>query len=142
MADLEKENKLRIVEGNRILVNLPGKKHKGRNLFTTLVHGDLDLELDFLMAKGSNSGIYVQGMYEVQLKDSWGVQHTSSAENGGIHERWEESRAEARKGYPGYTPRQNVRKAPGLWQHLKISFQAPRFDASGDKIEMPVLGLN
>jgi hypothetical protein len=28
-----------------------------------------------------------------------------------------------------------VSLAPGLWQHLKISFQAPRFDAAGKKTE-------
>lgn len=29
----------------------------------------------------------------------------------------------------------NASKAPGTWQHLKISFQAPRFDANGNKTE-------
>ncbi|MFN3489522.1 MAG: hypothetical protein ACK4YV_10330 [Emticicia sp.] len=33
-------------------------------------HGDLDL--DFMMAKGSNLGIYLQGRYEIQLFDSLG----------------------------------------------------------------------
>jgi hypothetical protein len=37
---------------------------------------------------------------------------------------------------PGsYAPRQNASRAPGLWQHLKISFQAPRFDRDGNKTE-------
>ena len=135
VADLEKVNKLEVEEGNGILVNLPGKKSRGEDLYTRLEHADLDLELDFLMALGSNSGIYLQGMYEVQLKDSWGVQNVSAAENGGIYERWDESRPEGQKGYQGYAPRQNVGRAPGLWQHLKVSFQAPRFDSLGNKTE-------
>jgi hypothetical protein len=43
--------------------------------------------------------------------------------------------AKGMEGYEGYAPRQNASRAPGLWQHLKIFFQAPRFDAAGKKIE-------
>jgi hypothetical protein len=87
-----------------------------------------------MMAKGSNSGIYLQGRYEVQLLDSWGVKNAASGDNGGIYERWDESRGKGKEGYGGYSPRQNASRAPGLWQHLKISFQAPRFNARGQKI--------
>jgi hypothetical protein len=104
-------------------------------LLTNLQHGDLDLELDYMMAKGSNSGIYLQGRYEVQLLDSWGVKNSKYSDNGGIYERWDDSRGKGQEGYEGYAPRQSVSHAPGLWQHLKISFQAPRFDASGKKTE-------
>jgi hypothetical protein len=36
--------------------------------------------------------------------------------------------------FEGNPPRQNACLAPGLWQRMEISFQAPRFDASGKKI--------
>lgn len=36
--------------------------------------------------------------------------------------------------WEGRAPRQNACLAPGLWQHIDISFQAPRFDAAGKKI--------
>ncbi|WP_242916486.1 family 16 glycoside hydrolase [Pontibacter liquoris] len=134
-ADLAKENKLTISKGTGVLVNLPGRKAAGKDLLTNLEHGDVDIELDYMMAKGSNSGIYLQGLYEVQLADSWGETKASSASNGGIYERWDESRPQGQQGFQGYAPRQNVSRAPGLWQHLKISFQAPRFDASGRKTE-------
>lgn len=75
------------------------------------------------------------GQYELQLRDSWGAQVITSGENGGIYERWDESRPDGQKGYQGYAPRQNVSKGPGLWQHLVVSFQAPRFNAEGQKIE-------
>ena len=52
--------------GTGILANLVSEKANG-NLFTTWEHGDIELELDFMMPKGSNSGIYLQGRYEVQL---------------------------------------------------------------------------
>lgn len=134
-ARLDKDNVLNVVDGTGILVNDPGKKNRGTDLITNLEHGDLDLELDYMMAKGSNSGIYLQGRYEIQLEDSWGVKNATSANNGAVYERWDESRPSGQKGYEGYAPRQNVSRAPGLWQHLKVSFQAPRFDASGKKIE-------
>ncbi|MDT0686943.1 3-keto-disaccharide hydrolase [Autumnicola psychrophila] len=133
-VDLDKSNKFRIEEGKGILVNEP----KGRNnqdLYTEQEYGSIDLEFDYMMAPGSNSGIYLMGRYEVQLKDSWGSKNLTSAENGGVYERWDEKRPEGQKGYQGYAPRQNVSKAPGLWQNLKISFQAPQFDEKGNKTE-------
>jgi hypothetical protein len=133
-ADPNKADVFKPEKGTGILVNLPTKKNKGADLFSTLEHGDLDLELEYMMAKGSNSGIYLQGRYELQLHDSWGTPKATAANNGGIYERWDESRPDGQKGYGGYAPRQNVSRAPGLWQQLKISFQAPRFDASGKKV--------
>jgi hypothetical protein len=134
-ADLNKANVLKTDKGTGILVNLPSKRNHGQDLLTNFEHGDLDLELDYMMAKGSNSGVYLQGRYEVQLLDSWGATTPKAGDNGGIYERWDESKPEGQKGYQGYPPRQNASRAPGLWQNLKISFQAPRFDASGKKIE-------
>ncbi len=111
-----------------------GKYGTNKDLLTQMEHGDLDLDLDFMMAKGSNSGIYLQGRYEIQLYDSWGKKSPKYNDCGGIYERWDESKPEGAKGYEGIPPRLNVAKAPGLWQNIKISFQAPRFDANGKKI--------
>lgn len=133
MADPLKERALSVTQGTGVLAVVPGSG--GADLFTTAEYGDVDLELEYMMAKNSNSGIYLQGRYEVQLLDSWTVKNPTSGDNGGIYHRWDESKPEAEKGYEGYPPRQNVSRAPGLWQQLKISFQAPRFDAGGKKIE-------
>ena len=111
-----------------------GKYGIDKDILTVMEHGDLDLDLDFMMAKGSNSGIYLQGRYEIQLNDSWGKKNPKYGDVGGIYERWDESKPEGSKGYQGIAPRLNVAKAPGLWQNIKISFQAPRFDAAGKKI--------
>ncbi|HWV66242.1 family 16 glycoside hydrolase [Chitinophaga sp.] len=132
-ADLQQNNLLQTTAGTGILVNLPEKNAHGKDLFSTLEHGDLDLELDYMMSKGSNSGIYLQGRYEIQLLDSWGTLAPRASDNGGIYERWNDSKPEGQQGYDGHAPRQNVSRAPGLWQHMKISFQAPRFDAAGNK---------
>ena len=135
-ANLDNDNELKTNSGTGVLVNQPSNSEHGADLFTSMEHSDADIELDYMMAKGSNSGIYLQGMYEIQLLDSWdGSKTVRSADNGGIYERWDESKPEGQKGYQGYAPRQNVSFAPGLWQHLKVSFQAPRFNASGQKVE-------
>lgn len=132
-ADLQQNNLLQTTAGTGILVNLPEKNAHGQDLFSTLQHGDLDLELDYMMSKGSNSGIYLQGRYEIQLLDSWGTLAPRASDNGGIYERWNDSKPEGQQGYDGHAPRQNASRAPGLWQHMKISFQAPHFDAAGNK---------
>jgi len=134
-ADLAIANTLKTGSGTGVLVNTPTEQEHGTDLFTTMEHGDADIELEYMMAKGSNSGLYLQGRYEIQLLDSWGVTAPKPGDNGGIYQRWDESKPEGQKGYEGFAPRQNVSKAPGLWQKLRISFQAPRFDASGKKIE-------
>lgn len=133
-ADPTKATEIATDKGKGILVNKPSDKNKD-NLVTMQEHGDLDLELDFMIAKGANSGIYLQGRYEIQLLDSWGVKNPSVHDCGAIYERWDDSKPEGQKGYEGYAPRTNASRAPGLWQHLTIQFQAPRFDAQGKKTE-------
>jgi len=132
-ANLAGQNVLNLTKGTGILVNIPTKKNNGSDLLTLGEHGDLVLELDYMMAKGANSGIYFQGIYELQLEDSWTAKTPLSSINGGIYERWDDSKPEGQKGFGGHAPRQNVSKAPGLWQHLKVVFVAPRFDAAGTK---------
>lgn len=134
-ADLAEKGVLTTSPGTGILVNLTDHNNPGKDIISTLQYGNMDMELDYMMAARSNSGIYLQGRYEIQLLDSWGVINPTSADNGGIYERWNESKPEGQKGYEGHAPRQNAGRAPGLWQHLKISFQAPRFNSAGQKIE-------
>lgn len=98
------------------------------NLVTKMEHGDMMLEFDFMMAKGSNSGVYFQSRYEVQLFDSWGVKTPRYSDLGGLYQTINKG-----NGTKGKAPMKNAALAPGLWQHMEISFQAPRFDANGIK---------
>jgi Domain of Unknown Function (DUF1080) len=116
--------------GTGILVNLTSADNKD-NLISTFEHGDIELELEVMIPKGSNSGIYLQGRYEVQLLDSWGVKDPKYSDIGGIYRNWE---TEKGKIYMGKAPLTNPAKAPGLWQKFKISFRAPKFDPQGNKI--------
>ncbi|MDR9366337.1 MAG: DUF1080 domain-containing protein [Balneolaceae bacterium] len=132
-SDRTEEHSLNGTRGTGILVNIPDEDNS-EHLFTSWKHGDLELELDFLMPKGSNSGIYLMGRYEVQLFDSWGVDEPQFSDVGGIYQRWDESQPEGEKGFEGSAPILNAARAPGLWQHLKILFKAPVFNESGEKV--------
>ncbi len=122
----------KVIPGTGTLVNLPDKKNNG-NLFTNMEHGDIELELEFMMDKGSNAGVYLQGRYEVQIFDSWGVVNPRFSDAGGIYQCWDTNRGTGREGFEGHPPRVNASKAPGLWQHFRIVFRAPRFDKQGHK---------
>jgi hypothetical protein len=116
--------------GTGVLLNMNDESKKD-NLVSAFEHGDIELELEVMLPKGSNSGVYLQGRYEVQLLDSWGVKSSSFSDIGGIYRNWE---SEPSKIYMGKAPLSNPAKAPGLWQKMSISFRAPKFDASGKKI--------
>ena len=119
--------------GTGILVNQPTERAR-ENLFTRWEHGDLALEMDVMVPKGSNSGVYLMGRYEIQILDSWGVESPTFSDLGGVYERWDGRAPEGERGYQGQPPRVNVARAPGLWQHLRIEFRAPRFEG-GRKVE-------
>lgn len=70
------------------------------------------------------------GRYEIRIFDSYGVKDPKSSDCGGIYERWENDR-----GFEGHAPRVNACKPPGSWQTVEATFRAPRFDASGKKVE-------
>jgi hypothetical protein len=89
--------------------------------------GHFKLHLEFRVpylpsAKGQargNSGVYLQGRYEVQILDSYGLDSKDN-DCGGIYE--------------VAKPRINACKAPTIWQCYDIDFHAPRF-ADGKKVE-------
>jgi len=98
------------------------------NLVTTKKFGDVELYLEFLIPAKSNSGVYLGGLYEVQVFDSFGVAKPKYSDCGGIYERWING-----KGVGGSAPRENASRPPGQWQSFHIWFEAPRFDAKGKK---------
>jgi hypothetical protein len=91
--------------------------------------GDFQLHVEFRVpympkAQGQargNSGVYVQGRYEVQILDSYGLQSKDN-DCGAIYEI--------------AAPRVNACKAPTVWQSYDIEFKAPRCD-NGKKVEPP-----
>jgi hypothetical protein len=68
-----------------------------------------------------NSGVYLQGRYEVQVLDSYDNPTYAKGGCGAI--------------YGIADPRVNVLKAPAVWQSYDIDFHAPVFE-NGKKVEM------
>lgn len=93
--------------------------------------GNFKLHVEFRVpymptAKGQgrgNSGVYVQGRYEVQVLDSYGLQSKDN-DCGGI--------------YGVAAPLVNACKAPTIWQSYDIDFRSPKCD-QGKKIEPAVI---
>ncbi len=114
--------------GTGVLLNSNGGKTV--NITTAGEWGDCELHVEFNVPKGSNSGIYLQGRYEVQVFDSFDKAEIGVHDNGAIYERWIDAE---KKGYEGRAPSVNASKPAGEWQTFDITFRAPRFDAAGKK---------
>lgn len=111
-----------------------GSTGRTNNLVSVQTFGDAEVHLEFLVANGSNSGIKLQGLYEIQIYDSFGVAEGKfdASGMGGIY-----PRAELLPRYhhidKGYPAKVNASLPPGQWQSMRIVFRAPAFDASGKK---------
>ena len=109
-----------------ILLN--GPKGRTGNFVTADKFGDVELYVEFMVPQGSNSGVYLQGLYEIQVFDSYGVAKPATTDCGAIYHRWIDE-----KPVGGSAPKVNASKAPGEWQSFQAWFQAPKFDAAGKK---------
>lgn len=100
----------------------------GGDIQTKENFGDCELHVEFRSpymphAKGQargNSGVYLQGAFEVQVLDSYGLEGEDN-ECGGI--------------YTLAKPLVNACAPPMQWQSYEITFRKARFDATGKKTE-------
>ena len=108
-----------------------GPRGRAQHLLSRFAHGDCEAHVEFMISKGSNSGVYFQGRYELQVYDSHGVEKGQypGIECGGIYPRWIKG-----KGLDGRSPRVNASRKPGEWQRFDVVFRAPRFDGEGRKL--------
>jgi hypothetical protein len=126
----ENEKLLGSKPGTGVIVN--GPTGRTSNLLSKAEFGDVRAHVEFMVPKGSNSGVYFAGRYEIQVLDSWGVTDLKHGDCGGIYQRWDDNRDP--KGYEGHPPRVNASRPPGQWQTFDVVFRAPRFDENGRKI--------
>ncbi|MEZ0273386.1 MAG: DUF1080 domain-containing protein, partial [Roseimicrobium sp.] len=104
------------------LANFATKHGDSVDIYSKQKFGSCLIELEVMVPKGSNSGIYVMGEYEVQVFDSSGKadDKMGPGDMGAI--------------YGAAVPKVNACKAPGEWQKYVIEWQAPKFDAEGKKV--------
>jgi len=130
MVDSSDSKRLAGKPGAGVMIN--GKTGRTRSLVTKQTFDDVELHVEFMVAKGSNSGVIFHGNYEIQILDSHGIEKPTAGHCGGIY-----PRAEAKPSYhhidEGSPPKVNAAKPPGEWQTFDIIFQAPRFDKAGRK---------
>jgi hypothetical protein len=94
-----------------VLVNRPvqqkGKRHISYgNLRTAAVFEDFNLKLEVNVPRNGNSGVYLRGIYKVQVSDSYG-KNLDAHNMGGIYSR--------------ITPTVNAEKPAGRWQTMNIT---------------------
>lgn len=78
----------------------------GANLITTTKYNDFKLHIEFRCPKGSNSGVYLRGRYEVQIEDNFGKRPEKHL-MGGV--------------YGFLTPSEMAAKEAGEWQSYDIT---------------------
>ena len=113
---LDAANPARIVPagpgGGAHAVLLCGGDGRGSDIMTEENFGDYDLHLEFNVPKGSNSGVYNRGLFEIQIFDSYGVSRPAFHDCGALYER--------------AVPKENLAKPPGEWQSYDIRLAGKR----------------
>jgi len=107
-----------VVDGVLCNETSPGKP--GTDLVTVKKFGDCFLHIEFKVPKGGNSGVYLQGLYEIQVADSF-ERGLSRGMCGAI--------------YGKAVPSVNACKPAGEWQSFDITFRQARLNKAGDITE-------
>lgn len=117
----EDEKALVASDGGEALVNVVSGHGQSWDTYSKAKWGgDFRIEVEVMVPKGANSGVYVMGEYEVQVLDSYGKEKMGAGDMGAIY---------------GASPAAvNACKKPGEWQKYVIDFRAPKFDAAGKKV--------
>ena len=100
-------------------------KPKTGDIQTRQGFGDVQLHVEWrtpVVVEGEgqgrgNSGVFLQGLYEVQVLDSYNNRTYSNGQAASL--------------YKQHSPLVNASRGPGVWQTYDIVFKAPRFAGDG-----------
>jgi hypothetical protein len=98
--------------GTQAAALLCGEDGRGSDIMTDSSFADYELHVEFTVPKGSNSGVYNRGLFEIQVFDSFGKPKLGFHDCGALYER-------------AY-PRENLSKAPGEWQSYDITLSGKK----------------
>ena len=98
--------------GSSDAVMLCGEDGRGSDIMTVESFSDYQLHLEFDVPKGSNSGVYNRGLFEIQVFDSFGKPELSFHDCGALYER--------------AFPRENLSKPAGQWQSFDITLKGKK----------------
>ena len=118
-AKLDPKNPKALVVSKEGTELINAKGH-GVDFYTKKAFGSGTIKLEVMVPKGSNSGVYVMGEYEVQVLDSYGRDKKPGAGDMGAI-------------YGAAPPTKPVYKKPGEWSTMEIQYEAPKFGADGKK---------
>ena len=84
-------SQLQATRGQGVIVN--GPNGRTSHIVSRQSFGDVRAHFEFCVPKGSNSGIYFMGRYEIQVLDSWEQGEAYAGHQaGGIYQRWDNAR--------------------------------------------------
>ncbi len=110
-VQLDPSNATRLVPvgsgGSPTAALLCGDDGRGSDIMTEESFQDYQLHLEFTVPKGSNSGVYNRGLFEVQIFDSYGAPKLAFHDCGALYER--------------AIPGENHARPPGQWQSYDIT---------------------
>ncbi|MDG3004779.1 3-keto-disaccharide hydrolase [Paludisphaera mucosa] len=90
-------------------VLLCGEDGRASDIMTVEDFGDYELHLEFTVPRGSNSGVYNRGLFEIQIFDSFGAAKPAFHDCGALYER--------------ASPPENLARAPGAWQTYDVTMK-------------------
>lgn len=108
-----------VTAGEGAMVNTVSGHGQSLDIYSNEHFGSSRIEVEFMVAKGANSGVYLMGEYEVQILDSYGKTEMGNGDMGAV--------------YGAAPPSLNACKKPGEWQKYVFEYEAPQFDADGKK---------
>ncbi len=91
-----------------VYVNTP----RSTDILTERQFTDFHLHVEFMIPKGSNSGVYLRGRHEIQIFDSFGKEVLRPVDCGSI--------------YGSSVPAANASKPPGQWQTFDVTLVGRR----------------